>query len=44
MTGKPLLQAAQIQPAGSGATGPRPQRGQASTLDSGFWSGTGSGN
>ena len=41
ITGKPLLQAAHIQPARSGATGPRPQRGQASTLDKGFWSGTG---
>jgi hypothetical protein len=44
MTGNPLLQPAQIQPARSGATGPRPHRGQASTLDNGFCSGTGTGN
>ena len=36
MTGKPLLQAPQIQPARSNATGPRRQRGQASTAVSEF--------
>jgi hypothetical protein len=44
ITGYPLLQLEQIQPARSGDTGPRPQRGQARTLDSGFCSGTGTGN